>query len=268
MNRNVSATARILGVDVQQVKTWAWLFKEHLNPKANPPKGSPRCFTDSDVLALIHVGKLWKNDPDVEAISIGLNSGDHHHDEYRHLLYRHAPLLQEPPAELDETWRHGILLNGGGVDQYLELARNYKQSAETLLESALKSGEPLDWGYPVLFAYRHTLELYLKIIGEIQERTHSLEDCVRLVEKRHGKKIASPIREWIIELDKIDPYGTAFRYSDDQAKTLTYAEYWVDFLQLKYALDLIFQKLDYAILRAGVMLTGRMEEPQEEPLAD
>jgi divalent metal cation (Fe/Co/Zn/Cd) transporter len=29
MNRTVSQVARILGVDAQQIKTWAWLFKEH-----------------------------------------------------------------------------------------------------------------------------------------------------------------------------------------------------------------------------------------------
>ena len=250
MNRTVSQTARILSVDVQQVKTWAWLFKEHLSSQANPAKGRPRAFTDSDVLALIHVAMHWEDNPDMENIEIGLNRGDHYDDDrYREILYAHTPLLQEPPDDLDETWRHGVFLNGGGVDEYLELARNYKQSAETLLDSALKSGEPREWGYPVLFAYRHALELYLKIIGQIQDLTHSLEECIRLVEKRHGQRIGSPIREWIIELDKIDPIGTAFRYADDQAGTLEYAEYWVDFLQFKYAMTLVFKGLDEASLR-------------------
>lgn len=253
MNRNVSRTARILGVDVHQVKTWAWLFKEHLSPQANPAKGCSRSFTDSDVLALVHVAMHWEEHPDMEAIQIGLNREDHHDDEYRELLYRNTPILQEPPEDLDETWRHGIFLNGGGVDEYLELARSYKQSAEALLDSALKSGGPRDWGYPVLFAYRHSLELYLKVIGEIAEPTHSLKDCVRLVEKRHGQRIGSPIREWIIEFDNIDPRGTAFRYADDQAGTLKYAEFWIDFVQLQFAMSRVFRMLDDAILRAGAI---------------
>jgi hypothetical protein len=170
--------------------------------------------------------------------------------------------LQEPPEDLDQTWRHGIFL-GGGANEYLELARSYQQSAEALLNSALKSGEPRDWGYPVLFAYRHALELYLKIAGEIQVATHSLEECVRLVEKRHGQRIGSPLREWIIEFDKIDPYGTAFRYADDEAGTLTYAEFWVDFVQLKFALSCIFQMLDQAILRTGV--TGKPATKRRDP---
>jgi hypothetical protein len=249
MNRTVSQTARVLDVDVQQVKTWAWLFKEHLSSQANPPKGHPRAFTDSDVLALIHVALHWEEHPDMENIKIGLNREDHYEDRYCEMLYQHTPLLQEPPDDLDETWRHGILLNGGGINEFLELARSYKQSADALLDSALKSREPRDWGYPVLFAYRHALELYLKIIGEVQEPIHSLERCMRHVEKRHRQRIGSPIREWIIELDKIDPYGTAFRYADDEAGTLRRAEYWIDFLLFKYAMSRVFHGLDHACLK-------------------
>jgi hypothetical protein len=262
MDRTVSQTARILGADVLQVKKWAWLFKEHLSAGANPAKGRPRTFTDADVLALMYVVMHWEDDPDMEAIRMGLNSENHYEDEYRQMLYRHTPLLQEPPDGLDETWRHGVFLNGGSVNEFLELARNYRQTAEAILDSALKSGEPREWGYPVLFAYRHTLELYLKIIGDIEEDTHSLRDCVRLVEKHRGQKIGSPVREWIMEFDSIDPIGTAFRYADDQKRTLSYAEFWVDFVQLRYAMDLVFGMFDSAILRVGA--SGRPAKRKRE----
>lgn len=258
MNRTVAQTARVLGVDVQQVKTWAWRFKEHLSSQANPPKGRTRAFTDSDVLALIHVVMHWEENPDFENIEAGLNSRDHYdNDQFREMLYHHTPILQEPPEDLDETWRHGIFLNAGGVDEFLALARSYRQSADALLDSALESGEPRGWGYPVLFAYRHALELYLKIIGHIQDPIHSLEACIGRVETRQGQKISSPIREWIIELDKIDPYGTAFRYADDTAGTLTYAEYWVDFVQFRYAMGRVFEGLDHACLYAREPRTAR-----------
>jgi hypothetical protein len=251
MDRTVSQTARILGADVLQVKKWAWLFKDHLSAGANPAKGRPRSFTDADVLALMFVVMHWEDDPDMENIRIGLNTESHFEDYYREMLYRHTPLLREPPDGLDETWRHGILLNGGSVNQFLELARNYRQSAEAILDSALKSGEPREWGYPVLYAYRHTLELYLKVIGEIEKETHSLSDCVRLVEKRYRQRLGSPVREWIMELDAIDPMGTAFRYADDDKRTLSYAEYWVDFVHFRYAMGLVFKMIDAAILRVG-----------------
>lgn len=242
MNRNVSQTAKILGVDAQQVKRWAWLFKDYLSSRANPGKGLTRSFTDTDVLVLIHVALHWEEDPDMEAIQSGL---DGHYEDYRHFLYQNSPILQEPPEDLDETWTHGLLLNGGSVDGFLELARNYKRVADTLLDSALKSGEVRDWGYPIFFGYRHALELYLKIIGRIEEPIHSLRECVDLIEKRYKQKICSSTRGWILEFDRIDPYGTTFRYADDD--TLQYAEFWVDFLQLKYAMGVIFQALDSAV---------------------
>lgn len=262
MDRTVSQTARVLGVGILQVKKWAWLFKEHLGGNANPAKDRARTFTDGDVLALIYVAMHWEEEPDIEAIRIGLNRENHYEDGYREMLYRNTPILQEPPDDLDETWRHGILLNGGSVNEFLELARNYRQTAEAILDSALKSGEPREWGYPVLFAYRHTLELYLKIIGDIEEDTHSLSGCVRLVEKHHGQKIGSPVREWIMEFDSIDPVGTAFRYADDQKRTLSHAEFWVDFAQLRYAMELVFKMLDSAILRVGA--SGRPPRTKRE----
>ena len=247
MTRSVSQAARILGVDIPQVKKWAWHFKEQLSQQANPPKGSSRAFTDSDIMALAYVVMHWDENPDIEDIKIGLNREEHFEETYRKFIYQATPILQEPPDDLDETWRHGILLNGGGVDGYLELARSYKQSADALLEAALESGEPRDWGHPVLFAYRHSLELYLKIIGRMEEFIHSLGECVRRIEKRYRRRISSPVREWIIEFDSIDPIGTAFRYADDQAGTLKYAEVWVDFAQLKFAMSHVFQMLDDAI---------------------
>src|ERR1051326_2213187 len=130
MIRNVSQTAKILEVDIQQVKRWAWLFKDYLSDGANPGKGVSRSFADSDVLALIHVALHWEEDPDIEAIRCGL---DGRYEEYRHFLYQNTPILQEPPEDLDETWTHGLLLNGGPVDGFLELARNYRRSADGFL---------------------------------------------------------------------------------------------------------------------------------------
>ena len=252
MDRTVSQTARVLETDAQQVKKWAWLFKDYLSTGANPAKGRARAFTDADVLVLLYVAFYWEDDPDLESIRMGLNAEYHFEERFLEFLYQHTPILQDPPDGIDETWRHGIFLNAAGVNEFLGLARSYKQTAETLLESALKSGEPREWGYPVLFAYRHALELYLKIIGEIDDGIHSLRGCVLRVEKRHGEKFPQQVKDWIMEFDSIDPVGTAFRYADDQMNTLSYAEYWIDFAQFKYAMGLIFKMLDKAIIRSGV----------------
>ena len=248
MNRRVSQTAQILGVDGQQVKSWAWLFKDNLSPSANPGKGRPREFTDADMFALMYVVMNWEDRPDIEAIRAGLNCGDQFEDpKFREILYSNTPLLQEQPVDLDEPWRHGISPSIG-VDADFELARSFRQSADVLLERALQSGEPGVSGIPVLFTYRHALEMYLKMLGDIKDLTHSLEDCLKCVEKRLGSRIRLPIRGWIIELAKIDPKGTAFRYADDQAGTLRYSEYWIDLHHVKHAMTKVFDALDWACL--------------------
>jgi hypothetical protein len=259
MNRSVSQAARMLGVDTAQVKKWAFVFKDYLSAPANPKKGQTRSFNETDILVLAYVWYYWEENPDIEAIKIGLNREEHCDQQFIEHLYLHTPLLQERPDELDETWRHGILLNGGSINERLELARNYRHVAKVLLDIALNEGEPFAWACPVLFSYRHTLELYLQIIGEISERTHSLETCVRLVESRHGMKISSPVREWILELDKIDPSGTAFRYADDNGGALPWQEHWIDFGQFKFAMDRVFDMLDRAILKVAERekLSGR-----------
>lgn len=140
MNRNVAEAARILGANREQVKTWAWTYKDRLSEQANPGKGKPRLFTDSDMLALIYVCDRTESGEPADEIRAGLDREDHYgNDRYRDLLYAHTPILQEPPDDFDETWRHGILLVGGGVDGYLALARNYRECAEALLETALKA---------------------------------------------------------------------------------------------------------------------------------
>jgi HsdM N-terminal domain len=75
------------------------------------------------------------------------------------------------------------------------------------------------------------------------------KDCVNLVEKHHGKKIGSPIRNWILELDQMDPKGTAFRYADAEPKAMMYEEHWLDFVHFKFAMGRVFDLLDSAVLR-------------------
>jgi len=251
MNRTAAKVAKILSVDVPQVKQWAFDFKDYLSAAANPAKGKVRMFSDDDVLVLMYLWHHWEEEPDVECIKVGLNSGDHCEDAFVEHLYLHTPLIQEPPDDLDETWRHGMLLVGGGRYEYLELARNYRHVAETLLRTALEKDELDGWAYPVLFAYRHTMELYLKLIAESDENTHSLKKCVELVEKRHGVKLPSPIREWILELEEIDPAGTAFRYADADSSLNQHYEQWFDFRHFQFAMKRVFDAIDMAILRVG-----------------
>src|ERR1019366_3849575 len=114
MNRTASKVSKILDVGGLQVKRWALYFKDYLSAAANPAKGKVRMFNDGDLLVLMYVCYHWEEEPDVECIKVGLNQGEHCEDAFVEQLYVHTPLIQEPPADLDEKWRHGILLVGGG----------------------------------------------------------------------------------------------------------------------------------------------------------
>ncbi|MCK9194087.1 MAG: hypothetical protein M0P19_09480 [Nevskia sp.] len=144
MNRTAAKVAKIVGVDVSQVKRWTFDFKDYLSAAANPAKGKVRMFNDVDLLVLMYVWYYWEKEPDVECIKVGLNQGEHCEDAFVEHLYLHTPLIQEPPDDLDETWRHGILLAGVGRYEYLELARSYRHVAETMLRTALEKDEVMD----------------------------------------------------------------------------------------------------------------------------
>jgi hypothetical protein len=251
MNRTAAKVAAILDVDVKQVKQWAFDFKKFVSATANPVKGNVRMFTDSDVLVLIYVQHYWDEAPDVEIIKIGLRHEEHYQDAFVERLYLHTPLIQEPPEGIDETWRHGILLGGAGRYEYLELARNYRHVAETMLRMALEKDEVSGWAYPILFAYRHTLELYLKLIGGIDEATHSLKRCLELTETRYKATIQSPIREWILDLEEIDSTGTAFRYADAESSSNRHYGQWFDFRHFQFAMKRVFNIIDIAVLNLG-----------------
>ncbi|MFZ5570209.1 MAG: MerR family transcriptional regulator [Thermodesulfobacteriota bacterium] len=82
MKYGVTETARILGIDIQQLKTWAYQFRDNLSASANPEKGTPRIFTTEDVQVLLYVSHFWEDESDAEAIVVGLNSGCHLEDRF------------------------------------------------------------------------------------------------------------------------------------------------------------------------------------------
>ncbi|NWH04119.1 MerR family transcriptional regulator [Desulfobacter latus] len=90
MTYGVAETARIFGVDIQQLKTWAYQFRDNLSASTDPQKGMPRIFTEEDVLTLLYVNHFWEDEPDVGAIVAGLNSGCHFEAIYVHTLWNHT----------------------------------------------------------------------------------------------------------------------------------------------------------------------------------
>jgi len=94
-------------------------------------------------------------------------------------------VFQEAPDEIDETWTHGALLGGMVENCYkqIAIADAYMLAGRTLVAEALESREGYDLLYPILFNYRHAVELYLKAILRPSFRSHDLRPlCASLVQ--------------------------------------------------------------------------------------
>ncbi len=143
----------------------------------------------------------------------------------------HRPLFEEPSAAIErpDQWSEplGFLVGGGANQRYQHLGQQYYNAAEQLVES-IKHQDIADHDVanPVLYLYRHSIELFLKAIMLGAAKTHSLDTLADEYRDFIKDEFGSDCPEWIItrmkELGAIDPNSTAFRYNmtyNKQAKT-------------------------------------------------
>lgn len=239
MKFSVSEAANSLETDRELVKKWTYLFSDYLEPTANPPKGIPRQFSADDLRVLAYVSFYWEADPDIEAIKIGLNTGEHHEQVYNDFITALTPLFIDPPDGLGEDWRHGALF--GEMAEYgdtFELASSYKIAGDMLVDAALAKYKAFELICPILYNYRHAVELYFKaVIGE-WENVHSLPKLLQDFKKITKSEFDATPPEWfddiIIVFDEFDPGGTSFRYGGSMP-----GEVWVDIQHVKTLMDWI-----------------------------
>lgn len=135
----VAEVANILNVDKQLIKTIAYKFSEYLNPKANPIKGVSREFNIDDMRIMAYILLYWEEDPDIEYIKMGINTNSHYEIEsIDNLVASATPIFIEPPENIDETWKHGVVFSGFSFADQFYLANSYKHSADKLIDSALE----------------------------------------------------------------------------------------------------------------------------------
>lgn len=235
MQFTVADVARILSVEKNLIKTWAFKFSDYLSSKANPSKGISRKFKLEDIRVLAYIFTNWEDDPDIESIKIGLNTNSHYeHDLINNLIIEITPLFIEPPDEIDETWKHGVLFGGlSESGDIFYLANSYKRAGDRLIDIALKNEEAWDLFCPVVYNYRHAIELYLKAVLGTYKRNHDLlylfDRFEKLLKIKFDAKIPIWFKNVLIAFNDFDPEGTAFRYGGNSAKEETF----IDFIQLK-----------------------------------
>lgn len=217
-----SEVAHIFEVDRDTVKAWAYKFRDYLNHKANPPKGEVRYFTQNDLMVLALVSRYWDEDPDYENIYAHLNCEDHYLDSYVATSYINTPIFQDIPDDFEGGDYPAIVGFGGWRQEESELsfriADAYKMAGDQLVDTAISSHIAYELLYPIVFTYRHAIEMYLKILllPDKYEKTHELSPLIRACQVKYDMKFSKWSKARLYEFEEIDRYSDTFRYADSK----------------------------------------------------
>lgn len=134
--------------------------------------------------------------------------------------------LFRDPGEGDEredgySEPHGFLLSGMGPDERESIAYQYLQAANLIVESVRqKRIADYEIAYPVLYLYRHAIEVLLKVLVGGSKNHHRLDalgsDLVIHVREHFGQEVPRWVIEQLNEVARIDPTSQAFRYGEDR----------------------------------------------------
>ena len=228
MKYSVSETARLLNVDRETIKIWAYTFSDYLSSEANPGKGKVRHFLIGDIRVFAYVLMYWEDEPDMENIRCGLNSNSHfEYETIDDFITGITPLFRTMPEDIDEKWK-GVVFGGEfELGDIFTTADSFKLAGDKLVEIAHKNHEERELFQPAIYNYRHATELYIKaIIGkEINHDLRYLTGKLKTVLKNEFNAVTPEWFENIIEaFDYSDPKGTAFRYGETVPKEELYAD--------------------------------------------
>lgn len=183
------------------------------------------------------------------------------------------PLIVEPTAEIEreDGWSEakGFLI--GGMALHDDLSGQFYAAAQDLVAS-VKRGEVGDFqvANPVLYLYRHALELQLKVATGAKAKRHDLHALVAdldlTTQARHGQGLPAWMRDRLREIADIDPASTAFRYGEtyDRRAGRTVCvpgELYIDLRQL----EAVMAALRWAIQELGRQEPFARSGPQVHP---
>jgi hypothetical protein len=173
-----------------------------------------------------------------------------------HLMYE---IFEDVPDMIDESWTHGAILGGmahGAYDQ-LAVADSYVRAGDTLVERVLQGGEGYELVYPILFTYRHAVELHLKIVLRPSRRTHKLNgllaDFCNYVQRVFQQQVPKWFTVVISEFATFDRDSMVFRYEDADVASehlRTRGEFWVDLRTSRQKMERLQQGF-HAVIHAA-----------------
>lgn len=130
-------------------------------------------------------------------------------------------LSEEHQREDTYSGPHGFVFGGGFVPTKLEMAEQYLHAANILADT-IKRQEQEDFrlANPVLFLYRHALELVMKALLRSTSTHHKLDalaaDLKTYVRTKYHQEVPSWITTRLDEIAALDPNSMAFRYGEEK----------------------------------------------------
>lgn len=168
-------------------------------------------------------------------------------------------IFTDPPDGLgEEDFNFGTFVPAMGSMENVEVARAFAEAGDRLIEAAAARRESWEAAYPILFCYRHAVEMYLKALLPEGTQGHRLSDLVRLLmpylQSHHPADEVAWLANRVAEFDRLDPKSTVFRYPDGPATSyrpgeLPDPELWVDFRRMQRAIGKLFRSLEWVRLQ-------------------
>ncbi len=171
------------------------------------------------------------------------------------------PLFENPTCAQNLSGspggRAGFIVGGKANLTFNRIGQQFFDAAYVLSET-IRIGEWEDHrlAYPILFLYRHSIEVLLKSAVGTVAKTHDLETLSGEFRALIKAEFDADLPSWIIsrlrELSEIDPSSTAFRYSRNFDRTTrtdvpVNGEFHVDLSHLQSAMTALNTALVGAI---------------------
>jgi hypothetical protein len=237
---SINELAHLIGAEPELIEKWLVLFKEYFSASVlHPYIGESRIFTQDDIRRLLVIGyaRDWwteEQDQDYSDVYSRLNSTVEYDDRYIEAAYLKAPLFQPMPENPEEMATFTLVVGQNWVGSDLNaIAQSYKLAGDVLVDSALETEEPWKLAYPILFNYRHSLELFLKAIIHPNKPNHDIASLIKLLEEQSGKTMSREAKTIFDQFVEIDRKSTTFRYGEKMPKDDTV----INLYQLKYIME-------------------------------
>lgn len=162
-------------------------------------------------------------------------------------------IFKEPSDGLDENWCGAIVGTFGGYRDFFTVAQSFRNAANCLIDTHKNNYYEYEVLDPLLYLYRHSLELYMKALivahdndcDVKKEYGHSLTKLFNqavAVVQGIGYEMPERAHRIVAEVSEIDSGSFSFRYGGDWTK----GEYWIGYDNLKNDINWFFFRLEKA----------------------